>query len=105
MTGPGMPLGQFRFGAALGQDPGVIGALILAFNLRQEMIRLRLAHAVAFAETIGQGKEERDDGRLVIRIGRENIETDAFRFARLVQQPIALGLLQRGRDGFLGKMF
>src|SRR6188768_3569417 len=52
MAGPGMPLRQFRLRSPFGQDSGVIGALIFAFNLREEMISLRLAHPIAFTETI-----------------------------------------------------
>ena len=37
---------------------------------------------------IGQREDERDDGILVSGIDLEDVEADAFRFTRLVQEPV-----------------
>ena len=39
---------------------------------------------------IGQRQDERDDGILVSGIDLEDVEADAFRFTRLVQEPVPL---------------
>jgi hypothetical protein len=59
---------------------------------------LRIADAVTFFETIGQCEQERDNCLLIFRINVENVEADALRFARFVEQTVTLGLFERRRD-------
>ena len=92
-------LRQLRLGSALGQNARVIGALVLAFDPREQLIRRCVAHSVALAEAIGQSKKQRNDGRLVVRVRRADIEANAFRFARFIEEAITLRLFQGGRDG------
>ena len=47
---------------------------------------MRFADAIAFVETIGQRKQKHDDGLLVIGIDGKNIEANALRFFRFVEQ-------------------
>src|SRR5581483_10610868 len=89
-TTVGRVLPQLRFAAALRPNPAVIGAFVFAFDARAQLFRLRVADAVTFFETIGQREQQGDDGLLVFGIDRENVVANAFRFARLVKQTIAL---------------
>src|SRR5262249_18811573 len=47
---------------------------------------------------IGQGQEQRGPRLLVVRIDREDVQADALRLLRLVEQAVALGFLERLRD-------
>ena len=103
MTGARMPLREFRLGPPLRQNARVVGALVFPFDPREQLIRRRIAHPVAFAETIGQREKKGDQCRLIFRIGLKNIEADAFRFARFVEQTVTLRFFQGRRDRFFGK--
>ena len=79
-------LSQFRLCPAFGDDSGIICPLIFRFHAAQQFLRLRLADAVRFFETIGECEQKRDDGSLVIWIDCKNVETDTLRFAGFVEQ-------------------
>jgi hypothetical protein len=56
---------------------------------------LRIADAVTFLEPVGQREEERNECLLIFGVNMKNIETDALRFARFVEQTVALGFFER----------
>src|SRR5262245_25025873 len=98
-------LSQFRLCPAFSDDSGIIRALIFRFHAGQQFFRLRLADAVPFFEAICEREQKRDDVPLVIGIDSKNIEANALRFARLVEQTVALSLLQRGGNGIFVELF
>ncbi len=59
----------------------------------------------ALRELVRQGQDHRGERVLVIRFDLKNVEADAFRFCRLVQQTVPLGLRQRRRNGVLREGF
>jgi len=59
-----------------------------------------VVHAV---ELIGQREDQRHQRALVVRIGLQNVQTDALRLGRLIEKAIAIGSLQRLGDGVLRK--
>src|SRR5438105_613491 len=44
---------QLRFGAAFGQYPAIIGALVFALNSGENLFGVSVAHTITFAKTIG----------------------------------------------------
>ena len=50
------------------------------------------------AELVGQRQDQRAQRVLVVRVDREDVAADALGLRRIVEQPIALGLLERVRD-------
>src|SRR5262249_41317057 len=105
VTRSGAALIKFRFGSALVKDARVISALVIAFNLAQELRRLGLTDAITFAEAVGEGEEQGNHGTLVFRIRLENIEADAFSFTWFIKQTVTLGFFQSSGDGFLREGF
>ena len=103
MTRAGRALCKLRLGPALGQNSGVISPLVLAFYPGQKLVRLGVADSVALAEAIGQREQERNQSPLVFRVGLEDIETNAFRFGRLVEETVTLRFFEGRGDGFFGK--
>ena len=91
---PRRVLSQFHFCPALGHDPGIIRAVVVRSHAGQQLFSMRFADAVAFVETIGQREQKHDDGLLVVGIDGKNIEANALRFSRFVEQAVALSLFQ-----------
>ena len=50
------------------------------------------------AELVGQREQQQRQRLLVVRLDRQHVEADALGLDRLVEQPVALGLLQRRGD-------
>jgi hypothetical protein len=100
MTRAGRALRQLRFRAPLGENAGVIRALVIARHAGKKLFRLRIANPVTFSKSIRHREQQRDQRRLVFWIRPQDIEANAFRFPRFVQQPVTLGFFQRGRDCF-----
>ncbi len=86
------PSAQLRLAPPLPDDPGVVGALVLAAQLRQDTIRLIHGHVVALAELVGDGQEQHGEHLLVVGVDPEDVEADALRLLRLVEQPVSLRL-------------
>src|SRR5947208_12600635 len=89
-------LSQLRFGSPFVEDSSVISAFVFGCYSRQQFLRLCIADAVALFKTIGQRQQKSDDRLLIFGVDVQNIETDAFRLARFVEQPIPLRFFQRG---------
>src|SRR5262249_5326475 len=96
---------KFCLSPTLGHDPGVIKPVVIRFHSRKELFRLGVADGVAFFESIGEREQKYDDRLLILALSLQDIETDAFRFARLVKQTVSFGFLQRRWDSFPGQMF
>src|SRR5690242_11668272 len=92
-------------GSALAYDAGIVGALVVVFEPWQHVAGLMHGVGELLAELIGYGEQQRDECALVRRLDLEYVETDALRGRRIVQQTIALGLLQRRGNSFAGDRF
>ena len=51
-------------------------------------------------ELVGDREEERDERFLIRRGDGEDVEADALRRGRIVEQAVAFGLLERGGNAF-----
>src|SRR5262249_41137289 len=58
----------------------------------------RRARRAARAELIGEREDQRAQRILIVRIDREHVAADALGLCRIVEQAIALGLVERVRD-------
>ena len=96
---------QAGLGLALANDAGVVGAFVFATKAREQLLRLRVADAVSFAEAVGQREQQNRQRLLIVRVGPQDIQADALGLRRFVEQPITRGFLQRRGNGFLGKGF
>src|SRR6184192_880844 len=95
---------QLRFRTSLADDPCVVGALVIVRETRQHVACAMDAIRLLFDELIRDREQERDERTLVLRLDAQDIEANTLRRRRIIEQPIALGLLQcRGdslsRDG------
>src|SRR5690349_11718642 len=95
MTCAWAALGKLRLCSPFSEDSRVIGAFVITFDPTEKLIRLGIADPIALAEAVGDREQEGNQGRLIFRIRMKNIEANALRFARFVQQSIAFSLFQR----------
>src|SRR5262249_24351293 len=94
-TRAGRMMLQLRLRPALVDEAGVVGAFVLVPQLRDRFPRSRDAGPRILIELLGQGQQQRRQRRLIVRLDGERVQADALRFARLVQQTVALGLGER----------
>src|SRR5262249_51234661 len=59
-------------------------------------------HQTAFAgaELVGERQEQANQSLLMLRLQQKNVEADALGLARLVQEPVTLGLFQGSTERF-----
>jgi putative transcriptional regulator len=95
---------EMRPRATLADDAAVVEPLVLVAQAREQRAGAcdARAHAVA-PELIRDGEQQRDERRLVVAVGAEDILADALGEIALVEQPIALGLGERAGDRFRGQ--
>ncbi len=85
--------------APFADDAAVVGPLVLAVEAREDFLGATDVDGRPF-ELVGQGEQQRDEGLLVVRLDLQDVQTDALGLPRLVQEPVALRLLERPRNGF-----
>ena len=79
--------------------PVIIGLRVAFRKLREHFPGLLEADAVSRPpELIGETQEEHRHRLFVLRVHPENVAADALRLARLVEEAVALGFRQSGRD-------
>src|ERR1700757_4490006 len=81
LTSPDMP-------HALPDDTAVVGLLVVAFNSRENLLRCFRRNVQA--KLVGSREQERNEGLLVVGHDGQDIEANAFRKRRLMQESIAL---------------
>src|SRR5882762_4391648 len=81
---------QLPLAPPLGNHPGVVGPVVLPAQLRQCPVRMACAHVGVLAELVGDGEEQHHQHLLVVGVDLEDVEADALRLLRLVEQPVAL---------------
>src|SRR5262249_49557211 len=80
----------------------VVRALVFLAQARKQIAEVGVADAeVHPVELIGQRQDQRGQRALVVRLSRQNIQTDTLRLGRLIEQPIAVGALQRFGNALL----
>ena len=99
MAGAGVALMEAGFGTTLGDDSGVIRPLIRILEPGQKFLGLDDAYCIAFAESIGQGQQQNDQGLLVLRVDAQHVVTNALGLTRLVEQAVSHGFFEGSRDG------
>src|ERR1044072_1169056 len=91
----GSALSELHLGTAFRQDAGIISPLVFALQPRQKLLRLRIAHSIAFAKAVADREQESDQRLLIVRVRLQHVETDALRLPRFIEQAITLGFFQR----------
>src|SRR5690349_13981540 len=81
----------------LADDAGIVCAFVIILEARQHFSRAMHAVGLLFAELIGDRQEQCDESALVLWIDAKNVKADALGRRRVIEQAIALRLLQRGR--------
>ena len=90
---------QERAGLALVDQAAVVGALVLVGQLDDVGACLaRRGGRTVGAELIGERQDEATQGVLVVGVDDEDVVADALGLRRVVEQPVALGLLHRVGD-------
>ena len=88
-----------RPGPTLGHQPPVIGAVVLGVEPRHDGLRPGDESAVVVGEPIGQREQQHDQRLSILGLRRQDVLADALRLLGFVQQPVALGLGERGGNG------
>src|SRR5205823_1635704 len=68
---------QTSVSSALGDDAGVVQALVFVLESRQDFLSAANAFSDCTRKLIGQGKQQRDESPLVIRRDRQDVKANA----------------------------
>jgi len=94
---------QAGLGLALADDAGVVGPIVIVVQAGEEFLRLRVADAIASAESVGQRQQENHQRLLMVRLRPEHVQADALRLRRFIEQAITRRFLQRRGNGLRGE--
>src|SRR5208283_3754916 len=91
--------------SSFADDASVVGTLIFVADAwKQPSGTVDLVAAVA-GELVGNGQKQRNQRCFIVRVDLQCIQTDALRRPCLIEQAVALGLLECGRYGIFGDGF
>src|SRR5438105_11137934 len=85
---------ELRLRPSFADDSRVVGTLVIVRETRQDLAGAMHAIGLLFAELIGDRQQQRHEGSLVLRFYLEDIETNAFGRGRIVEEAVALRLVQ-----------
>jgi len=92
-----------RVPQALGDHAGIVGALVITFDLAENFLRVFRLEAVM--EMVGAGQQQGNERLLVVGHDGQDVEADALGERRFVQQPVALYFFERLRNALHGNWF
>src|SRR6185369_239752 len=85
---------ELRTGTAFGNDAGVVATFVFVAQPRQQLARPQNVVRDLLDELVGDRQKERDERLLVLGIDHQDVEANALRGRRIVEQAIALRLLE-----------
>ena len=78
---------------SLADDAGVIGAIVLALQFREQLPGILHARSCRFTELIGPSEEKQHQCPLVAGITFQDVQADTLRLQRLVEQAVVVRAL------------
>jgi hypothetical protein len=84
------------------EDSFVVKSAVLVLHMAQDLLRSTNPFAQMMIDLVCQRKKKGYEGFPIVRLELENIQTDALRLHRLIQEPIACSLFQSGRNRLTG---
>ena len=97
-VGPRRIAAHIESSLPLQKEALIVGLLVFIAEFRKQRPRAVEFLRNVFAELFRQRQQETYERLLIGGIHCKNIQADAFRLQRLIEQPVALGALERGRN-------
>ena len=91
--------------AAAKQSPGKLNFASVGVGSTQQFAGVLRGRGPRPGELVGDGQDAGDERVLVPRVEPQHVLADALGLLGLVEQPVAVGLLQGGRDALAGEVF
>lgn len=96
----GPNVGEAGFALPFMDNARIIKSSVRILEARNQFQSIFTRFAIGHVKLIRDHQEEHDKRLLIIRIYLQNIVTDTFGYARLIEKPIALDAFDGVRDRF-----